>query len=170
MRPRKYTWDEYPGELLKYGKPCKKHKHQDATGKSIRTKDGKCLACEYHLPDGLFTHNFQNVAPMPSVRRKYATPEEAYRAHVARQVIWNKNHPEKFKAAQKRYTSKDEVKKRKNTRYAEMSAEDREAYRARQREQYRNMDPIEKRKMLDACKEKYHAKKLLKEKDEHSGS
>ena len=168
-RPRKYKWDNYPGELLRYGKPCRARKHQDSTGQSLRTKDGKCLACEYHLPDGLFTHNCQNVAPITLPNKKYATPEEARKAHVARQILWNKNNPEKYKAAQKRYTSKKEVKEHRVNKYAQMTEEQREAYRARQREQYHSMSPEEKRALLDASKERYRLKKL-KDQDEHSGS
>jgi hypothetical protein len=135
MNKQKYTWDEYPGELLRYGRPCRAHQHQDAAGFSLRMQNGRCLACMYGRAPGLFEHNFTGVTPM-KVARKYASADEARQAHVERQKLWNRNNPDKFQAAQEKYRTSEKFQEKAKLRYQNMTEEQREKSRQRQREYY----------------------------------
>lgn len=143
-----------------YGvKPCKRG-HVGPNGKSVRTKHTGCWACECGLPDGPFTFDFGDLPQQEfRHRRKYATPEEAYAAHVARQAIWNKNNIDKFRAAQRRYSAKPEVIERKRTAYQNFSEEQREAVRERQRRYYQ----AHKEEISVRLKAERAAKRLNKE-------
>jgi hypothetical protein len=135
MKKQRFTWDTWPGDQLKYGKPCRPQAHQDSQGWSLRTEAGHCLACVFRLPAGLFEHSKTDVAPARRIS-KYNSADEARQAHVDRQKEWNKNNPEKFRAAQKRYHASEKYRARVKDRYLNLSEEKREIMREKQRQYY----------------------------------
>jgi hypothetical protein len=103
--------EDTPGEGLLYCYPCRKNKHVGPNGYNVRYKNGMCLHCNYNMPPGEFTLTFENMPDKKPQLKRYATKEEAYAAHVERQKIWNKEHPETFYKAQMKYRKKPERKK-----------------------------------------------------------
>lgn len=170
---------ENPKVDLMYGKKVCHRNHSDPNGRSVRRTSGACWACNCHLPEGPFTHNFGELPEQEyGYKVKYATEEEKRAAHVARQIKWNKENKEKYREAQERYHAKPEVIERRRERYANLTEEQREAIRIRQRSYYEKNKAARNAAAKEAYAEKkdiilarqraaYHAKK---EQDEHSGS
>jgi len=76
--------------------------------------------------------------------KQYDTPEEAYAAHIQRVIQWQKDNPEKVKEYHRTYYKSDKVKARRQAKYNALTPEQKEAKLAKQRDRYKNMDPVAK--------------------------
>ena len=65
--------------------------------------------------------------------KKYNTPEEAYAAHVARVIQWQKDNKDAYYAYKREYYSRDEVRQKYKDNYANMDPEDKEVLLERMR-------------------------------------
>jgi len=188
MAKRKHFWTQ-DNRPKKYSlKKCKKHNHHDSTGGAIYFSEwGGCVACYYDKPDGLFEHNFTDIAP--ATQPKYATAEEKRQAHIESVKAWNKRNKEKTEVYRKTYGRKPEVLKRRSehakmlydlkisdpnyvpkrrpTKLDGMTLEEIRAHKAKmERERYHALSPEKKAARYARTKERVLAKRLREENDQ----
>lgn len=135
-------------------------KHTDINNRPIRRKTGSCWFCDCSMAPG--QHNI-DFGELPTQEYKYKikhhTAEEKRQARIDAQMRWNKANPEKCNEYLKKYSEKDEIKKKASIRAAEYYQKNKETHNARQKAYYK----LHREEILKTLKEKYQRKK-----DEHS--
>lgn len=161
MKKPTVPWDQVPVDSLRLGRACKQQQHHDAQGQNMRfVSSGHCAACRYKFPPGLFEHTFENVQQNKNtLRRKYHTKEEARAAHIKRQMIWNKNNPEKYRAAQIAYSQRASTRDKRRNMYRDLPEEKKQVVRDRQTAYYRNMSEERKQEVRTMARLRYHERK-----------
>ncbi len=113
-------------------------------------RKGGCIACRFKLPDGLFELGCdvtQGITKLPY------TKEESRLRHIEQVRRWQRDNPESFTEAQRRYYYNPD--KAISAGYKNMPEEKKAKIRARQRRYYQ----ANKEKILSQAREDYAKKK-----------
>ena len=102
----KKAFEDYTN--LREGKICPKG-HVGPDGKNVKNKStGHCLACFCGLPNGSFTHQFENVEEKKPYKKKYMTEEESKAARSRASMRWTAKNKDKAKEYYSKYSAKPE--------------------------------------------------------------
>lgn len=167
---KKKNFEDYTENLM-YMKVCQRG-HVGPNGRNVKIKKKGCLACQCRMPDGPFTHQFENVEEPTAHKRKYATKEEAYAAHVQRVIEWNNRNKDKTRVYQKTYGAKEErikflkecYEKKKVSLVPGTNETYQQMWNRTQREKYALMPEDQKEIIRKQSRERY-AKDRLKDKE-----